>query len=163
VHRLREPRHRPAATARATAPLEHRPHLGADRAPRPVHPGPRGDRAVRAVRRGVQQGLHAGGRGRNLAYPRPHGVAAEARAGRAARLVACSARRRGRTARWVVVLTGALPARAGVVLEGAEDLRALAVTTVGLSNLVSAGHSPIATWTPSTINTLVVVDADPEP
>ncbi len=64
VHRLREPRHRPAAAAGATAPLEHRPHLGADRAAVAVHPGPRGERAVRALRRGVQQRLHAGGRRR---------------------------------------------------------------------------------------------------
>jgi len=44
-----------------------------------------------------------------------------------------------------------------------EGYRALAVTTVGLSNLVSAGHSPIAVSRHSTINTVVVVDADPEP
>src|SRR5260370_24476740 len=78
-------------------------------------------------------------------------------------MIAAFAARVGVPAPWVGLLTGALTERAAVVLEGTEDLRALAVTTVGLSNLVSAGHSPIATWTPSTINTLVVVDADPEP
>jgi len=63
----------------------------------------------------------------------------------------------------VGLLTGAFTERAAVALETADDLRALAITTVGLSNLAAAGHSPIATWTPSTINTVVVVDADPEP
>jgi adenosylcobinamide amidohydrolase len=47
--------------------------------------------------------------------------------------------------------------------EAAEGYRVLAITTVGLSNLTSAGHSPIAVCPHSTINTLVVVDADPEP
>ena len=64
---------------------------------------------------------------------------------------------------WVGLLTGALTERAAIVAESAGEIGALAVATVGLSNPVAAGHSPIATWTPSTINTVVVVDADPEP
>jgi iron complex transport system ATP-binding protein len=78
-------------------------------------------------------------------------------------MIAAFAARVGVPAPWVGLLTGAFTERAAVALEAAEDLRALAITTVGLSNLASAGHSPIATWTPSTINTVVVVDADPEP
>jgi adenosylcobinamide kinase/adenosylcobinamide-phosphate guanylyltransferase len=43
-------------------------------------------------------------------------------------------------------------------------LRALAVVTVGLSNAVTAGVSPAAgAATPSTINTIVIVDGDAEP
>jgi adenosylcobinamide amidohydrolase len=64
---------------------------------------------------------------------------------------------------WVGLLTGALTERAAVGEESAAGLAAIAVVTVGLSNPVAAGHSPIATWTASTINTIVVVDADPEP
>ena len=78
-------------------------------------------------------------------------------------MIAAFAARVGVPAPWVGLLTGAFTERAAVALEAADDLRALAITTVGLSNLTSAGHSPIATWTPSTINTVVVVDADPEP
>lgn len=73
------------------------------------------------------------------------------------------ARRAGVPTPWVGLLTGALTERAVVSEEAAAGLEAMAVVTVGLSNPVSAGHSPIATWVPSTINTIVVVDADPEP
>ena len=78
-------------------------------------------------------------------------------------MIAAYARRSGVPGPWVGLLTGALTERAAVGEEAADHLRALAVTTVGLSNPVAAGHSPIATWAPSTINTVVVVDADPEP
>jgi adenosylcobinamide hydrolase len=77
--------------------------------------------------------------------------------------LAAFARRAGVPAPWVGLLTGARTERAAVGEEAVAELRAMAVVTVGLSNPVSAGHSPIATWTPSTINTIVVVDADPEP
>jgi adenosylcobinamide amidohydrolase len=78
-------------------------------------------------------------------------------------MIAAYARRSGVPGPWVGLLTGALTERAAVGEEAADHLRALAITTVGLSNPVAAGHSPIATWAPSTINTVVVVDADPEP
>jgi iron complex transport system ATP-binding protein len=78
-------------------------------------------------------------------------------------MIAAFARRAAVPAPWVGLLTGALTERAVVAEEAAADLRAVAVVTVGLSNPVSAGHSPIATWTASTINTIVVVEADPEP
>ena len=45
----------------------------------PVHPGSRGVRAVRAVRRGVHRRLHAGGRRRDLAHPGALRMAPEAR------------------------------------------------------------------------------------
>ncbi len=73
------------------------------------------------------------------------------------------ARRAGVPAPWVGLLTGALTERATMAHEATEGYRALAVTTVGLGNLMSAGHSPIAVCPHSTINTLVVVDAAPEP
>ena len=41
----------------------------------------------------------------------------------------------------------------------AYGIRALAVVTVGLSNRVAAGRDRAAAWSPSTINTIVVVDA----
>jgi adenosylcobinamide hydrolase len=78
-------------------------------------------------------------------------------------MIVAFARRAGVPGPWVGLLTGALTERAVVGEEVADDLRALAVTTVGLSNPVAAGHSPIANWAPATINTVVVVDADPEP
>jgi adenosylcobinamide hydrolase len=34
---------------------------------------------------------------------------------------------------------------------------------VGLSNRIAAGRAPVTGWTHGTINTIVVVDADPEP
>src|SRR5436190_505279 len=40
--------------------------------------------------------------------------------------------------------------------------RALVVVTVGLSNPSAAGLSARAAWLPATINTITVVDADPE-
>jgi adenosylcobinamide amidohydrolase len=78
-------------------------------------------------------------------------------------MIDASARRAGVPAPWVGLLTGALTERATMGHEATEGYRALAVTTVGLSNLISAGHSPIALCPHSTINTVVVVDADPEP
>ena len=64
---------------------------------------------------------------------------------------------------WVGLLTGALTERAVQAEDSAGGFHALAVVTVGLSNPVAAGLSPVAPWVASTINTIVVVDADPEP
>jgi len=80
-----------------------------------------------------------------------------------AAMIDAFARRARVPAPWIGLLTGALTERARVGHAATEGYRALAVTTVGLSNLVSAGHSPIAVSRHSTINTVVVVDADPEP
>ena len=73
------------------------------------------------------------------------------------------ARRAGVPAPWVGLLTGAQTERAVQAEEAADGFHALAVVTVGLSNPVAAGTSPVAAWAASTINTIVVVDADPEP
>ena len=78
-------------------------------------------------------------------------------------MITAFARRSAVPAPWVGLLTGAATERAVVSEEAAEGCAALAVVTVGLSNPVAAGHSPIARCGMSTINTIVVVDADPEP
>src|SRR5439155_1049046 len=44
-----------------------------------------------------------------------------------------------------------------------RGLSAFAIVTVGLSNRVAAGSTPIAAWAPSTINAIVIVDGAPEP
>jgi adenosylcobinamide hydrolase len=64
---------------------------------------------------------------------------------------------------YVGLLTGAWTEHATVGEENAAGIRTLAVATVGLSNRVAAGHAPVTPWTHGTINTIVVVDADPEP
>jgi iron complex transport system ATP-binding protein len=73
------------------------------------------------------------------------------------------ARRAGVPAPRVGLMTSAYTERAVIAEEAAGGFRALVVVTVGLSNPVAAGRSPVATWAASTINTIVVVDADPEP
>jgi adenosylcobinamide amidohydrolase len=60
---------------------------------------------------------------------------------------------------WVGLLTGAWTDRAQVAAESAGSIRVLVVATIGLSNPVAAGWSPVATGTHGTINTIVVVDA----
>lgn len=64
---------------------------------------------------------------------------------------------------WVGLLTGAATEHAVIVTEATEGCAAMAVVTVGLSHPVAAGHSPIARDAGSTINLIVVVDADAEP
>jgi iron complex transport system ATP-binding protein len=64
---------------------------------------------------------------------------------------------------YVGLLTGAWTERATVGEESGAGIRTLAVATVGLSNRVAAGRAPVTQWTHGTINTIVVVDADPEP
>jgi adenosylcobinamide amidohydrolase len=41
-------------------------------------------------------------------------------------------------------------------------LTALAVVTVGLSNRIEAGQTPVGVWVPSTVNAIVVVDGAAE-
>ena len=64
---------------------------------------------------------------------------------------------------FVGLLTGAWTERATVGEEDGAGIPTLAVTTVGLSNRIAAGRAPVSGWTHDTINTIVVVDADPEP
>lgn len=78
-------------------------------------------------------------------------------------MIGAFAHRAGVAAPWVGLLTGAHTERAVQVEEAAGGFHALAVVTAGLSNPVAAGRSPVATWVASTINTIVVVDADAEP
>lgn len=78
-------------------------------------------------------------------------------------MVAAFAQGAGVPAPWVGLLTGAATERTRIGEETSEGCAAVAVVTVGLSNPVAAGHSPIARCELSTINTIVVVDADPEP
>ena len=79
-----------------------------------------------------------------------------------ARLAAFADRRRV-PAPWVGLLTSAWTEKACVAQAEAHGIRALAVITVGLSNRVAAGLDRAAAWSPSTINTIVVVDAVAEP
>jgi len=70
--------------------------------------------------------------------------------------------RRGIQGPWVGLLTSAWTEKATFAEVSASGLTALAVTTVGLSNRIAAGQTPVAAWEPSTINTIIVVDAAPE-
>ncbi|PYM73383.1 MAG: hypothetical protein DME03_15675, partial [Candidatus Rokuibacteriota bacterium] len=64
---------------------------------------------------------------------------------------------------WVGLLTSAWTERAEVVHVRGRGLSAIAMVTVGLSNRVAAGTTPVAAWAPSTINAIVVVDGAAEP
>lgn len=81
----------------------------------------------------------------------------------AAATVAAAARRLGVPAPWVGLLTGAWTEHAEIAAATADNVRALVVATIGLSNPSAAGLTPRAAWLPATINTIAVVDADPEP
>lgn len=81
----------------------------------------------------------------------------------AERVLADLARRRAVAAPWVGLLTAAATDTAEVASETDGDLTATAVVTVGLSHPVSAGTSVAAACRPSTINTILLVDAAPEP
>jgi iron complex transport system ATP-binding protein len=72
--------------------------------------------------------------------------------------------RRHAIARPVVgLLTAAATEKAQTVEESAAGVSALVVATVGLSNAIAAGESVRAAASPSTINIIVILDADPEP
>jgi iron complex transport system ATP-binding protein len=75
--------------------------------------------------------------------------------------VGAFARRRGLPAPWVGMLTSAWTEKAETAVESAAGIRALVVSTVGLSNASAAGLTGRAAPAPGTINTVVVVDADP--
>ena len=72
------------------------------------------------------------------------------------------ARRRGIGGRYAGLLTAARTDTADVATARHGPLVALAIATVGLSNRITAGVSPPAHVVPSTINTIVVVDAGAE-
>lgn len=77
--------------------------------------------------------------------------------------LAAVAARRALPAPWVGLLTSARTEKAEVAEAADHGITALAVVTVGLSNRIAAGVDLAARWRPSTINTIVVVDAAPEP
>ena len=64
---------------------------------------------------------------------------------------------------WVGLLTSAWTEKAVIAEVSGSGLTALAVVTVGLSNRITAGVTPVGIWAPTTINSIVVVDGDPEP
>ena len=64
---------------------------------------------------------------------------------------------------FVGLLTGAWTEAATIGEEDGAGIRTLAVVTIGLSNAGAAGRTPVTCWTHGTINTMVVVDADPDP
>jgi adenosylcobinamide amidohydrolase len=72
------------------------------------------------------------------------------------------ARLRGLDPPWVGLLTAAWTQKAELVSDTCGALTAVAVATVGLSNVLGAGRGLPTAWAPSTINTIVVVDAAPE-
>lgn len=72
--------------------------------------------------------------------------------------------RRGVPRPYVGFLTSAWTEKAEVAYEEGRGVVALAVVTVGLGNPVAAGRSPVvAAPAPSTINAIVVIDADASP
>jgi len=81
----------------------------------------------------------------------------------AERVLAEFVARRRIDAPWVGLLTGAWTENAEVASETIDGVVAMAVVTVGLSNPASAGRSAVAAWLTSTINTILVIDAAPEP
>lgn len=64
---------------------------------------------------------------------------------------------------WIGLLTGARTENAAVATEAVDGIVATAIVTVGLSNPASAGRTAMAAWLPSTINTILVVDATATP
>ena len=78
-------------------------------------------------------------------------------------MLAAYARRAGVPEPFVGLLTGAWTEAATIGEEDGAGIRTLAVATVGLGNGIAAGRTPVSGWTHGTINTVVVVDADPEP
>jgi adenosylcobinamide kinase/adenosylcobinamide-phosphate guanylyltransferase len=78
--------------------------------------------------------------------------------------LAAFARRHAVTGPYVGLLTGAATEKAETAVARRGSLTALAIVTVGLSNAITAGVSPAAALvSPSTVNTLVVIDGDAEP
>ena len=77
--------------------------------------------------------------------------------------VARFCRARGIPAPYVGLLTSAWTEKAELSIEATHGITVLAVVTVGLGNPVAAGVSPVAVPRSSTINTIVVIDGNPEP
>ncbi len=78
-------------------------------------------------------------------------------------MLAAFARRATVPEPYVGLLTGAWTELATTGEEDGAGIATVVVATVGLSNRIAAGREPVRLWVPGTINTIVVVDADPEP
>ncbi|HEX7214455.1 MAG TPA: adenosylcobinamide amidohydrolase [Methylomirabilota bacterium] len=110
----------------------------------------------------LSSAVHLGGFAEARAILNVH-VGKDGSCGDPSRTIDAFARRAAVPGPWVGLLTGAATERAVIVTEATEACAAMAVVTVGLGNPVVAGLSPIARCEASTINMIVVVDADPEP
>lgn len=99
-----------------------------------------------------------GGLGRASAIVNLH-VAKNFRGEHADRVLEAFVARRSIPAPWVGLLTGAWTEKAEIATETMDGITAAAIVTVGLSNPASAGRTAVAAWLPSTINTILVVDA----
>jgi len=99
-----------------------------------------------------------GGLGRASAIVNLH-VPKNFRGEHADRVLEAFVARRSIPAPWVGLLTGAWTEKAEVATETIDGITAVAIITVGLSNPASAGRTAVAAWLPSTINTILVVDA----
>jgi len=99
-----------------------------------------------------------GGLGRASAIVNLH-VPKNFRGEHADRVLEAFVARRSIPAPWVGLLTGARTEKAEVATETIDGITAVAIITVGLSNPASAGRTAVAAWLPSTINTILVVDA----
>ena len=71
-------------------------------------------------------------------------------------------RRRSLARPFVGLLTGARTEQAEPATERRDGLAVWVAVTLGLGNRSTAGRSPAAAWRPSTINTIVIVDAQPQ-
>ena len=103
-----------------------------------------------------------GGLGRASAIVNLH-VPKNFRGEHADRVLEAFVARRAIPAPWVGLLTGARTEKAEVATETIDGITAVAIVTVGLSNPASAGRTAVAAWLPSTINTILVVDAAATP
>jgi len=103
-----------------------------------------------------------GGLGRASAIVNLH-VPKNFRGEHADRVLEAFVARRSIPAPWVGLLTGARTEKAEVATETIDGITAVAIVTVGLSNPASAGRTAVAAWLPSTINTILVVDAAATP
>ncbi|MBI4593817.1 MAG: adenosylcobinamide amidohydrolase [Candidatus Rokubacteria bacterium] len=117
---------------------------------------------VRGTLRVLSSAVAGGGTGGARAIVNLH-VGKDFHCDDAASDLAAFARRRSLPAPWVGLLTAALTEHAQLASEATEGITATAVVTVGLSNPVNAGVSLPAACGASTINTIVVVNATPEP
>jgi len=73
------------------------------------------------------------------------------------------ARRLGIMEPFVGLMTAAWTQNAKLAVAREGGIGVAVIATVGLSNPIAAGLSAVASWAPSTINTIVLLDARPEP